>query len=288
MQFSENPASAGFPNITCANKDNTEVAYPGIRHTQVVKGFGEQGILYSVCEDDYAPALNLLIEKIANKLKGNCLPRKLNPDDTGKVNCEVYELLPAGKNDCDPNFGLVGPVVNRAIRENNKVTNRKACKMNQVPLVAGPAPQDGAKGWYYDNFSPELQMDCPPGEAQRINFQFANGNKDLPSGAGATFECFQPVARIDKDAKGFDAVNTSCADPATGLPVQSNCDDKSDKPNTGGYALTCISDSVTCQIGCKVNPDCPPGWVCALGGGKDTNKFCQQPPCPQDNKPAAE
>ena len=67
------------------------------------------------------------------------------------------------------------------------------------------------KGWYYDNFSPELKDDCQPGEQQRIQFKFADGDKDLPSGAGATFECFQPVARIDNNAKGFDAINTSCA-----------------------------------------------------------------------------
>ena len=279
MQFSENPANLGFPNITCSNKDNTEVAYPGIRHTEVVKGFGEQGILYSICEDDYAPALDLLIEKIANKLKGNCLPRRLNPDSNGRVNCEVFELLPNGVETCDPDYGLFGKVVKRTIRENGKTSTRNACQMTQVPIANGMTPAKDVNGWYYDYFSESLKMDCSPGEQQRITFKFADGTSDLPSGSGATFECFQPVARIDKNAKGLDAVNISCkADPQA-------CDAHSDKM-PGGYSLICLDATLSCQISCASNPQCPPGWVCApqqSDGADKSIKFCQQPTCPQDN-----
>ena len=47
----------------------------------------------------------------------------------------------------------------------------------------------------------------------------------------------------------------------------------------------------TCQVECRADPDCPPGWVCAnldndSSGG---DKFCQQPTCqtgPSEDAPA--
>jgi hypothetical protein len=276
--------NTGVPTPSCFNSTGKEVSYPPIRITKVVQDFGDQGILYSICEDDYAPALNLLIEKIANKLKGNCLPRKLNPTAEGKVNCEVFELLPLnGKQECDAEYGHLGDVVERTVREGTENKKRKACRMNQVPInidASGGKTAGDGYGWYYDDFNPELAEECPIDQRQRIQFRFADGTGDLRSGAGATFECFQPVARIDKDATGFDAVNTSCRED------QNSCSDKSD-PAANGYKLVCIEGSKTCQITCKSNPDCPPGWVCEVGSGGDI-KFCQQPTCPQDNNPPSD
>jgi hypothetical protein len=277
MQFAENPLKAGFPRTSCTGMTGTRTdeAYPPRRYMEVASEFGENAVVYSICEQDYAPALNTLIGKIASKLKGNCLPRKLNPGSNGRVNCQVFELLnkaDSEANKCVTARGHIGNVVKRPIREGGKIVQKKACLMDQVTVKDGSL-SDG-KGWYYDNFSPDLKEDCQPGEQQRIQFKFADGNMDLPSGAGATFECFQPVARIDNNAKGFDAINTSCA--------TDECSDRSDDI----YKLICIEKSKTCQITCKANPDCPPGWVCDhQGGGGNTEGplYCQLPTCPADS-----
>ncbi|MDB4971939.1 MAG: hypothetical protein JWN48_280 [Myxococcaceae bacterium] len=264
----------GIPKISCANADNTEVAYPPIRIVQVARDFGKNGVLYSVCEENYAPALDLLIEKIATKLTGSCLPRKLNPNLAGRVDCEVFELLPSGKTECDPAFGVSGPAKDIDVRENGRVTTRKGCLMNQVPLE-GQSPKAGVWGWYYDDFTDDVMMNCPAAAKQRISFQF-NGTNDLPSNAGATIECFQRVARIDNDAKGFDAINTACMEGGD------ECATRSNKKEKGGFDLSCIAK--TCQVACKINPECPAGWVCApsLSDTKNTTgpKYCQQPTCP--------
>jgi hypothetical protein len=276
MQFAENTASPGLPRLSCVSNKGDE-AYPPRRMLEVAKGFGDQAVIYSICEDDYGPALNTLIEKIASKLKGNCLPRQLSPGDNGLVNCQVFELLPKGVEKCDPGYGLSGNPISRNIVENGKTTSRLACPMKQLAVTGGQVAN--GNGWFYDNFSENLAMDCNPGEQQRIAFQFASGT-DLPSGAGATFECFQPVARIDNDAKGFDAVNTRCAN-ASDEPEDTICEDKN---GTDGYSLQCIPATLTCQIKCANNPDCPPGWVCAkAGGGSEGPLYCQLPTCPQDN-----
>ncbi len=278
MQFRAQQGNDQLPEPVCQLDGSTplEKAYPGRRHSIVAKAFGDQGVIYSICNNDFSPALNTLIEKIAAKLKGNCLPRKLTRTDNGTVNCQVYELLP--KNDdskCSSDYGLTGEPVNRRVIENGKPVTRRACQMNQVQVTgsgsAARAKAD-AKGWYYDDFSAGVQMDCP-NAPQRISFQFAGGN-GLPSGAGAVFECFQPVAHVETaDVKGFDAVNTLCTDDG------SVCGDRSNND----YKLICI-DGKTCQISCKNNPDCPPGWVCATGNGGTAkgDAYCQLPTCPQD------
>lgn len=290
MQFRENPLKPGFPATSCTGmttdpvtgKERIDEAYPPRRYMEVAAGFGENAVVYSICQDDYAPALDTLIGKIASKLKGNCLPRKLTPDAKGAVNCQVFELLNSADTEakkCNPVRGHKGDPIKRPVRENGKIVQKTACEMDQVTVnvtADGKSPASGGKGWYYDDFSPELKEDCQPGEQQRIQFKFGDGTADLPSGAGATFECFQPVARIDNDAKGFDAINTNCLEGKQGA-----CDARSD----ADYKLICI-ESNTCQIKCSVNPDCPPGWVCDHAGGDGNSKgplYCQLPTCPADS-----
>jgi hypothetical protein len=275
------------PLTSCTNATGVEVAYPPIRIAEVVRDFGKQGFLYSICEDDYGPALNILIGKIASQLKGNCLPRQLNPDLDGKVGCEVYELLPENNRKCDAMYGhrTSGPnggIVKRTVREKGEgPKEREACLMEQVAVesVDGKKTPADTLGWYYDDFDPILDEDCPPDQHQRIAFRFADGSSELRGGAGATFECFQPVARIDNDAKGFDAINTRC-----GIDDGNDVDECATRSNgdEGGYDLFCRAN--TCQVGCESNPECPPGWVCGAAEGDESElKFCQLPTCPPDD-----
>jgi hypothetical protein len=288
MQFAENPLKLTFPRTSCTGMTGTRIdeAYPPRRFMEVAAGFGENAVVYSICKDDYAPALDTLIGKIASKLKGNCLPRKLNPDANGRVNCQVFELLNAADTaakKCVPARGHTGMPIKHAVRENGKIVQKTACEMEQVTVTNQVASPTG-KGWYYDDFSAALKDDCQVGEQQRIQFKFADGTSDLPSGAGATFECFQPVARIDNNAKGFDAINTSC------LMDKNACADRGNETEPGGYKLICIETSNSCQIACSANPDCPPGWVCDHAGGDGNTKgplYCQLPTCPADSSSSA-
>jgi hypothetical protein len=272
MQFAED-GNTGLPRPSCV-RDNpmmpgrSDKASPPRRFLQVADAFGPNAVIHSICDDTYAPALDRLIERIAQQLKGNCLPRMLRPNAAGLVECEVFELLSSSDTKCDPGRGHVGEVVERTLRENNKNVKRRACRMAQVPVVNGE--RDTSKdGWYYDQISKDLEQ-CPPGEKQRIAFSFG----ELPSGAGATFECFQSVASVDLRAKGVAAVNTSCTTPGDDTPDL--CPQRSDDD----YDMICLTSTNTCQITCANDPQCPPGWVCAQEvGASGGPKFCQQPTC---------
>jgi len=89
-------------------------AYPGARHLEVIRGLGTQGIVASVCpaqvdnpssEDyGYRPAIGALVDRLKDALKTPCLPRTLEANEKGQVNCLVLEARATGGScSCDPN-----------------------------------------------------------------------------------------------------------------------------------------------------------------------------------------
>lgn len=76
-------------------------AYPSTRTLEILKGFGENSIAASICpkvtdsskgDYGYNPAVAAIIDRLAEKLGGQCLPRTLVPNaDTGKVPCVIVE-----------------------------------------------------------------------------------------------------------------------------------------------------------------------------------------------------
>jgi hypothetical protein len=74
MQFRQRPDAPGLPAPSCI-RDNaeyparTDSASPGRRFVQVAKGFGENGAVHSICADDYTPALDHVVTRIAAALQ---------------------------------------------------------------------------------------------------------------------------------------------------------------------------------------------------------------------------
>ncbi|MET0286040.1 MAG: hypothetical protein ABW352_16275 [Polyangiales bacterium] len=262
------PGADGLPKPSCVSAQQ-DVAYPPRRLIEVAKGFGQDAVLHSICDDSFAPALEKLIERIASKLSGNCLPQPLVPDADGLVRCDVFEMLPRGDEDCIPEHGHDNAKsTTREVTENGEVEQRNVCHMQQVAVV-GEQPEEGKVGWYYDYFSRELIEECSEGDRQRISFTFGQ----LPSGGGAFIECFRPVPRIEENAKGMDAVNIGCGEDEAICGQRSN----------DAYTLFCTPDN-TCQIECETNPNCPAGWVCGTKQDSGSGpKYCQIPTCPADD-----
>ncbi|WP_232379887.1 hypothetical protein [Polyangium fumosum] len=81
-------------------------AYPGLRQLDVLRGLGDQGIVGSVCpkqvEDrtssdyGYRPAIGALIDRLKSKIGGPCLPRTLDRNEKGAVNCLLLEARATG------------------------------------------------------------------------------------------------------------------------------------------------------------------------------------------------
>ncbi len=272
MQFGDDDRD-GIPNIACltaTNPQRPDKAYPGRRFLEVAKGFDDDAVVFSICEDSYAPALDRLIERIASKLTGNCLPQPLVRDADGKVRCDVFEMLAPDVTQCDPARGHDGKPSSRQVAQGSGTSERTVCHMQQVAVLGGERDTSEV-GWFYDDFSSDLE-ECPEGDRQRIAFSFGS----LPGGGGAFIECFRPVPRIEVNTHGMDAVNLGCEGQAA------LCEERSDD----AYTLFCTPDN-TCQITCENNPQCPPGWVCGTKQASgDGPKYCQIPTCPADDTAA--
>jgi hypothetical protein len=76
-------------------------AYPSSRQLQVLRGIGDQAIVASICPAEpidqasphygYLPAIEALIERLKQTLKGPCLNRSLTPDAKRQVACIILE-----------------------------------------------------------------------------------------------------------------------------------------------------------------------------------------------------
>ncbi len=91
-------------------------AYPGLRELEVLKEYGANSVVASVCPKTltgtptdpgygYNPAINAIVDRLKEKLGPKCLPRALAVDeDTGLVPCEVVEAV-KGRCNCDESQG---------------------------------------------------------------------------------------------------------------------------------------------------------------------------------------
>ncbi len=89
-------------------------AYPSTRVLRVLRDFGENSIVGSICpkltEDPnhpsfgYNPAVDAIVDRLAEKLGGQCLPRELSLNDQGEVPCTVVEAI-QGTLDCQGSPG---------------------------------------------------------------------------------------------------------------------------------------------------------------------------------------
>ena len=178
-------------------------AYPGARELQVLKDFGKNAIVASICpkiatdttaaDYGYNPAVGAIIERLKDALKGKCLPRPLAIDPTsGQVLCKVIE---AQKSGCDctqdgrapADAAILGPV-QAQLRENGycdvkgstdpacttwceceikqeDATNLRACQGNDPSVPAGYC--------YVDAAPLQPNVANPPTTAQAAEIQSA-------------------------------------------------------------------------------------------------------------------
>jgi hypothetical protein len=116
-------------------------AYPGTRILQVLRDFGENSIVGSICPKistgdtqnpnfGYNPAVQAIVDRLAEKLAGKCLPRELTLDENGNVPCEVIEASPSVEDggvplDCSALGRTVTPgLVDKAVREQLEAAGR--------------------------------------------------------------------------------------------------------------------------------------------------------------------
>jgi len=168
----------------CRATDGSGSAAPGRRIVETMQGLAMQRpsvgtVVESICADDYAPALNAIVDRIAAALRQLCLPRPLNRNAQNLVGCEMREVQPEGGTCAAAGRG----------REEVAVCTedgREACRVTQLPSDPVAGVPEGL-GWFYDDFTRETLDTCAFNpEPQRVSFT-EGAVPDM--GARIRFEC---------------------------------------------------------------------------------------------------
>jgi hypothetical protein len=283
---------------------NNGVADPPRRIVEVAQGFGANGIVQSICQSDFTPAINAIVDLISVHITAVCLPRQLTRNKQGVVDCDVMWQLPTpgqgssnAPTSCnDPAFPFLLPP--RADQEADDGHGHPRCRVAQLAVEGSgddqhsvPTEADGVMfqdGWFYDTFTPELHDDCDPvHQPQRVAFSKA---ASPPNGVTVKLECVDETQhlaqrRVDLAEGRQPAIGDSCEDvERAGQRVSGDAACSltlaSGQPDTHMF---CHPDHQVCVLGCATTADCPPAWVCdqrqetlAVTGSR---AFCVNPTC---------
>jgi hypothetical protein len=267
-------------------------ASPPRRIVEVARGFGKNGVVQSICQNDFGPALDAIIELIAANLGDVCLPRPLVRKADGLVDCNVvWELPEASKRQGDTPISCGEPGWEFLLDpgpDHEHVSNGGGaiCKVAQLAVqpdamgVRAPVPTDNDgrtfdSGWYYDDFSDEREKYCKnsEGEKQRIAFKGDNGRP--PSGVVVKLECLNETQRLANTRTDIvtsakqPQVGDAC-DQVTGTDVaarDAQCAVHLRGPNAHwpdmiDKSMFCHPQLNVCALGCNTDAECPAGWVC--------------------------
>lgn len=209
----------------CNSKTQTYAkAYPGSRELTVLRDFGKNAIVGSICPKQplgdpnydgygYTPAVSAIIERLKEALSGRCLPRKLAKDADGEVACRLVEsydpaLTGGSCAACDANLLRtdVSADVAKALRKQLK--EKKLCGGVGLPacealcLCEYMDPGDAAKqaclndpnssqpAWcYIDDPNSPLLKDCGSTEKQLLRLVSSDSNRLPAAGATLSFAC---------------------------------------------------------------------------------------------------
>jgi hypothetical protein len=197
-------------------------AYPGLRELEVLKDFGKNSIVASICARNveersrqdygYRPAVDAIVERLIVDLSDRCLPRVLEKDAAGGIPCSVVEALPPGPAVvCDPARGRLPPSaelthgVQDRIRKQGRcdAPNQPACsayRLCQLKEVLSPACHQATNdqpeaGWCYidpetqPGDDPSLVKGCKPNDRRIMRFVDSEGATPAPE-ADVFIACF--------------------------------------------------------------------------------------------------
>jgi hypothetical protein len=278
---------------SCSRGMNTNKAYPPRRIVQVAKGFGANGVIQSICQDDFGPAMDAIIKTIADQLPDVCLPRPLVRSSDGLVECNVIWELPREPRGTTPTRcderGFLSPP--DSTRSQQGESGGAACKVTQLPVVGTTEPS-GTDGWFYDDFSEDTLEQCAlyP-DQQRITF---TPGATPPSGVLVKLECLNetqslPNTRTDLQQnieqpavgdgcdmvmlRGREVSNDDACVVLLAEPINGSTEDR---------GLFCHLESRVCVQRCSTSAECPAAWVCDTHDdtvAKAGHAYCVNPTC---------
>jgi hypothetical protein len=269
-------------------------AYPPRRIVKVAQQFGANAVVQSICQEDFGPAMDAIIDVIAKQLAAVCLPKPYVRKSDGTVGCNVvWELPKEGDAPADTptecNKDYLSDVEGGRAPTNDR--GGRNCVVKQLPVKRVGTEPEG-EGWYYDDFSNGLKTECQEGRPQRVAFSV---NARPPTGVIVKLECLNETQKLENTrldiADGQPEIGTPCSkigEDGTPAPDSSLClielksKDSSGNPKIDDK-MFCHPELNVCVKACSGNSECPGGWVCDKRedskAATDGKSFCTNPTC---------
>ncbi|MEY4576565.1 MAG: hypothetical protein RL701_1268 [Pseudomonadota bacterium] len=157
---------------TTPGEDVAVVAYPPRRIVELAQAFGENGMVQSICQDDFTGALDKILDAMAKPLAEMCTPESLVRGNDGLVDCKMYWRLPVAGADADADAphtcAELGALLAADAEPVSAADGAERCEVQQLQVQDGQAPE--GLGWYYDDFTAGLDRMCVGGLSRRIAF----------------------------------------------------------------------------------------------------------------------
>jgi hypothetical protein len=278
-----------LPSCTGATTSGASAdAYPPIRIVQVARGFGENGVVQSICQKDFGPAMDAIIDTIITKL-AVCLPKPLVRKANGMVPCNVVWQLPPARDaspgvptTCSAPGSFLEPVDPGRPAVNDRGGNN--CKVRQLAVEQSRTAPAG-QGWYYDDFAEELARQCK-NKQQRVSF---TDSAEPPNGVVVQLECVNETQRLaSTDPRRMPDqpdVGAGCGE----LEGETTSEDKCMvqlKDGSQDHSLFCHPELKVCVQSCQGDSDCPDAWACDtrpdVVSKAEGKAFCVNPTCGSD------
>lgn len=258
--------AAGTRLVPSCTSDRGEAAPPR-RLVQVARGLesrGAQATVSSICAADYTRALDPVLERIARVLAARCLPRPLARDREGRVPCIMTETLPSRgrRTRCDQVPG----------RERIGVDDgREVCRVRQLPTSPDMTDPPPAAGWYYDDFTEAIRVECNRFETAQKE-RYVPGHEP-PSGTESHLVCELPVDDPDDDPDAGLGPGAPCVPLGTfhGVPVGDACAALGEEVAPAG--ALCDPALGECRPRCTRDADCPGDTPCDLARAAQPDRF---------------
>ena len=159
MQYAVDPAAPASILPACVHPSGWGHALPGRRFVEAATRIGKQATVYSICNDDWRPAIDGVLDLIQGSMDRVCFPHELKLDPaTCRAECDVVEVLsddracPAGRFEAEPST---------VTEPDGRV--RRRCVIPQAersPNADGSCPTAAVSGWYYVPRADSGAADC--------------------------------------------------------------------------------------------------------------------------------
>lgn len=272
-------------------------AYPGMRFVNMAQEFGDNGYVYSICHDDWSPAMNAIAGLIAENLGGSCFEKRLNWDPQNQTaGCNVVFEYRADRSEKAPECPEGGKWIDKGELTVDGDEWVRKCSVEKIPteITCSAIPNqkqimDEEFGWYYcENPGENNSVACSDGldndRDGAIDFDDSDC-KDCKEGntTGCPADCPYKVTLTLKalaEASMADSANVVCLqqyrfeDPNCKESTRDACNDGIDNDGNGpfdcwSYAKgeTIPADQHPKDGARNADPDCCPmivgdGGVC--------------------------